>query len=104
MRISLQRRDESDWEIPVWIPYLYEDEIDVRSIQEVLFRMLSEKNPDSASTIPFLLEFCLELARELNQQFGYGVSDPSHHKEDLQAKGAALIHKALIKHAVQEME
>ena len=77
-----------------WIPYLYGDEIDIKSVETELFRYLEAKPSPKKELFGKVFLFCIHIARKMNTKLGYEESN-------LQM-GAVLIHTALIERALGE--
>lgn len=95
MKLAL-KKNESVLEPPMWIPYLFNDEIDIISVQNALFDTFDFHKEEFPKIFEYLFQFCFDLASQFNDEFGY----PS---EENQVQGAILIHKALINKALAEL-
>jgi len=78
-----------------WIPYLYGDEFDIKSVEEILHQQITDRDLSKTQFMSFLFQFCLTIATKFNKKLGY--------EEDTLQIGAVVIHKALLYRALDKM-
>ena len=78
-----------------WLPYLHEDEFDIKSVEDRLHEQMTLTPMNKSQFMSFLFQFCLTIATKFNDKLGYG-------SETLQV-GAVVIHKALLERALDQM-
>lgn len=77
-----------------WMPYLYGDEFDVKGVESILFKYLTNNSLSKEQVMRFLFQFCLDVASKFNTKLGY--------EEDTLQMGAVVIHTALMKRSLGE--
>lgn len=78
-----------------WIPYLYGDEVDIMGVEKLLHDHLGKSSMNREQFVKFLFDFCITLAKTFNSKLGY--------EESTLQMGAVIIHKALLKRALEQM-
>lgn len=78
----------------VWYPYLYGDEFDIQSVEGILHHQIKQRGLNKDQFMAFLFQFCLTIATKFNTKLGY--------EEDNLQSGAVIIHKALMKRALEK--
>lgn len=78
-----------------WIPYLYGDEFDIQSVEEILHQQITSRGLSKTQFMGFLFQFCLTIATKFNKKLGY--------EENTLQIGAVVIHKALLERALDKM-